>query len=254
MISLPPAGSGSSVQPHTASERLDNLFEWVGSGPLLYPFFWVDPFEDDAAEHVHLAVKRGVRGFKVICDSFYPGDERALKVFKAIAATGRPILFHSGILWDGTTSSAYNRPAAFEALLEVDGLRFALAHASWPWCDELVAVYGKFLNSYSAPRPFSGEMFIDIAPGTPPIYRREVLTKLFTVGYDTSRNVIFGSDGNTADYNTAWVREWLERDNAIYRELGLSEEALSGIHGENLKCFVGDITGGSRPRTVKPAQ
>lgn len=27
-------------------------------------------------------------------------------------------------------------------------------------------------------------MFLDLTPGTPEIYRRDLLTKLFTIGYD----------------------------------------------------------------------
>lgn len=75
-------------------------------------------------------------------------------------------------------SSQYNRPSEFEPLLEINGLKFSLAHISWPWCDELIAVYGKFLNAYAGNPDHSVEMFIDITPGTPPIYRQEVLTKL----------------------------------------------------------------------------
>ena len=63
-----------------------------------------------------------------------------MEVFRTISQADRPILFHSGILWDGKPSGPYNHPAGFESLLEVDGLRFCLAHISWPWCDELIAV------------------------------------------------------------------------------------------------------------------
>ena len=74
-------------------------------------------------------------------------------------------------MWDGKPSGPYNRPVGFESLLEVQGLRFCMAHVSWPWCDELVAVYGKVLNGYTNRRDLTVEMFVDITPGTPPIYR-----------------------------------------------------------------------------------
>jgi len=160
------------------------------------------------------------------------------------AAGGRPILFHSGILWDGRASASYNHPEQFEPLLEVANLRFSLAHISWPWCDELIAVYGKFLNARTSRPEVSVEMYVDLTPGTPPIYRRDALTKLFTVGYDVGQNAIFGSDCCAAGYNTSWTREWVQRDNGIYDELGLKPAVRQAVFGENLKRFLGLI-----PRT-----
>jgi len=252
VISLPPRSFGWGTG--AAAERLDDLFRWTGSGTDLFPFFWIDPIEPDAAEQVGLAVQRGVSGFKVICDRFYPGDGRAIGVFRQIAAEGKPILFHSGILWDGKPSGKYNPPVEFEALIEVAGLRFALAHLSWPWCDECIAVYGKFLNAQSRRRNFSVEMFIDVTPGTPPIYRRDALTKLFAVGYHVENNVLFGTDCCANDYNDAWAREWIDRDNAIYKDLGLSTETLEGVFGANLRRFIGLSTDSVTRRTPRPAQ
>jgi predicted TIM-barrel fold metal-dependent hydrolase len=123
--------------------------------------------------------------------------------------------------------------------LEVEGLRFCLAHISWPWCDELVAVYGKFLNAYTSRPDLTVEMFVDITPGTPPIYRRDALAKLFCSGYDVEHNVLFGSDCDANDYNVAWVQEWMERDQGIFRELGLAQESIDGVYGVNLKRFLG---------------
>ena len=225
----------------TAQDRLDNLFTWVNGNPLLYPFFWIDPMEPDAEEQVKLAVEEGIKGFKIICSNFYPGDPKALKVYHEIARAQKPILFHSGILWDGEFSSRYNRPAEFEALLNVDGLKFALAHVSWPWHDECIAVYGKFLNAYGKRPDSSVEMFIDMTPGTPPIYREEVLTKLLSVGYDIENNLMMGTDNIINEYNTEWAIEWVERDTSIYKKLGVDEKIHDKVFCENLKRFVGDM-------------
>ena len=102
-----------------------------------------------AEDQIVMAAEKSIMGFKVICDRYFPGDKRAMEIFRIIAKTKRPILFHSGILWDGKPSSQYNRPSEFESLLEINHLRFSLAHISWPWCDELIAVYEKFLNAYA---------------------------------------------------------------------------------------------------------
>ncbi len=224
---------------YTFEERLDNLFQWVGESSNLYPFFWIDPVEKDALDQVNEACDRGVAGFKVICGHHYPGDERAMIVYRAIAKKGKPILFHSGILWDGKPSAKFNRPGEFECLLEIEGLKFALAHISWPWCDENIAVYGKFLNAYTLRPDLSVEMFIDVTPGTPPIFREDALTKLFTVGYDVKNNVIFGTDCNTGDYNSEWAKEWIDRDSGIYKKLGLGSDVMNNIFSENLKRFLG---------------
>jgi predicted TIM-barrel fold metal-dependent hydrolase len=247
VISLPPRSFSWVAPPCSPRERLDNLFCWCGSNPDLFPFYWIDPMEKEALKQMETAVKRGAAGFKIICNNFFPSHPQALKVMEEIAHREKPILFHSGILWDGKASSAYNRPAEFEILLEIKGLKFALAHIGWPWCDELLAVYGKFQNAHTLRRDSTVEMFIDISPGTPPVYREEALTRLFNIGYDVENNVMFGSDSNVNEYNDAWVRDWVKRDNAIYKKLRISKKVVQKIDSENLKRFL-EIT---QNRTVK---
>lgn len=236
LISSPPSVFRDFGSP---SERLENLFAWCESGTNFFPFYWVDPLADDALDQVVMAVERGVMGFKVICNRYYPGDERVLPVFRKIAENQRPILFHSGVLGDLTPSSKYNRPIEFEKLLEVEGLRFCLAHMAWPWCDELIAIYGKFLNIRRRKPDFSVEMFIDTTPGTPPIYRRQTLTNMLMAGYDVTQNLIFGSDCNVHDYNVEQAKEWIARDQSILCDLGMTEDVVANIFSENLKRFLG---------------
>jgi len=238
LISPEPASFSGTLRTASPAERLDSVFAWASGSDSLYPVYWVDPTESDALQQVDLALSRGVIGFKVICDHFFPGDVRALGTFRAIAEAGKPILFHSGILWDGKPSSDFSRPVNFEALLQVAGLRFALAHISWPWIDECIAVYGKL----SAARDRAGAdvtMFIDTTPGTPPIYRREALTKLHTVGYDVARNVFFGSDGHANAYNGDYAKQWIERDRAILSDVGLDAASTNNMFASNLKRFLG---------------
>lgn len=222
-----------------AKERLENLMYWTDSNPDLFPFFWMDPLEDDAMEQVDMACKYDVKGFKVICDRYYPEDERAMKIFRKIAAAGKPLMFHSGILWDGQYSAKYNKPSNFEALIDIEGLKFSLAHASWPWCDECIAVYGKILNSYTYESSPSVEMFIDMTPGTPAIYREELITKLYTIGYDIENNLMYGTDCSVNDYNHKWANRWIDRDNSIYNKLNIDSETINKVYYENLRRFVG---------------
>jgi len=227
----------SRNQSLSFKQRLDNLMAWTDPAKNLFPFFWVDPLADDAFEEVWAACERGVMGFKVICHDHYPGHPRAIQVFRAIAREKKPILFHSGILWDGAPSAKYNRPGEFEAMIDVERARFSMAHISWPWYDELVAVYGKFQQM--GPGGFSGEMFIDTTPGTPGIYRRDALTKVFTVGYNVAGSVFFGSDNGANDYNGRGVRGLIDSDEKILRGVGLSDAEIEKYFSENLRRYVG---------------
>lgn len=123
--------------------------------------------------------------------------------------------------------------------MAINSLKFSLVHIAWPRCDELIAVYGKFQNAYTRQPDLSVEMFTDLTPGTPAIYRQEVLNKLFTVGYDVQHNVVFGSDSTVNDYNVTWTCQWVERDNTIYQQIGLGQNVLEGIYRENLRRFLG---------------
>lgn len=238
LISLPPRAFPYLATGHGDTRtRIDNVLAWSGEAGL-WPCYWIDPLEKDAVKQVSYAVERGIKAFKVICNRFYPGDPRAMRVYRAIAAVQRPVLFHSGILWDGAVSSCYNRPAEFEALIEVPGLVFSLAHISWPWCDELIAVYGKFSNARKRRPVQMPEMYVDLTPGTPLIYRREALTRLFTTGYDVGGNVIFGSDCTADAFDVKWTKIWIRRDTAIYRSLRIPQCTQKAIFADNLQRFI----------------
>ena len=239
LISYPPKAFPYLSDSGPPQERLDNVFSWAEAAEKLYPFYWIDPTESDALEQVHLARKQDVAGFKVICQGYFPSDLRAMEVFRAIAETGRPILFHSGILYDGAAGSRYNRPAEFEALLDVNGLRFSMAHLSWPWGDELIALYGQFQSARNMRKDLSVELFIDTTPGTPKIYRRDAFTKLFKTGFDVEQNVFFGTDSMANDYSPDRAKEYLDVDNEIFRGLALDQATVENIHSGNLKRFLG---------------
>jgi len=238
VFSLPPEKSKPANNCISPEERIDNLTGLCNGSDTLFPFFWIDPIADDAESQVDRAIKMGVRGFKVICDYFYPDDEKALKTFAAIAERGYPIMFHSGILWDGKVSSKYNYPVNFEILLTVKKLRFSLAHISWPWTDELIAVYGKFQNAYHRNPDVSCELFIDTTPGTPAVYREEVFKKLFSAGYDIENNIFFGSDSLVEDYDVSWTADWVERDKKILESLDVSDGFIDSYFSLNVLRFI----------------
>lgn len=238
LLSQAPASFDGSMIAGSPQVRLKNLMAWCVDAPALQPFFWIDPVETDAVAQVTMAVDMGVSGFKVICDHFYPGDTRAMRTFRAITAAGKPIMFHSGILYDGKPTSQYSRPVNFEVMLDIPGVRFSLAHISWPWVDECIAVYGKFANARSRSGA-DAEMYIDTTPGTPRIYRREALTRIFTVGYDVANNVFFGSDSTAGRYDADYANMWLVRDRAILEDLEVDAAVIENVFVNNVRRFVG---------------
>lgn len=219
-------------------ERLEHVLQFCAGDDLLFPFYFLDPTAKDAQAQVDRAVEGGISGFKIICTTFYPSDARCLATLRHIASLGKPVVFHSGILWDGINASGrYNRPVEFEPLLSVTGLRFALAHISWPWCDECIAVYGKLDNAVKHAGARGG-MRIDNTPGTPRIYREDALKKTLMSGYDVMDNLYFGADNFTEDYRVAWVRDWIALDREIYIGLGLRREEIERIFCHNVLQFV----------------
>ena len=225
----------------STEKRIEDVKEICKGVDTLFPFYWINPLESDALAQVDQAVDAGIMGFKLICSEYMPGDQKCMDVLERIAQKGKPALFHSGILWDGMPSANNNRPSNFEALLEIPKLRFCLAHMSWPWYDECFAVYGKFNNAYYRNPNMSCEMFIDVTPGTPRPWREEAYKHLFWSEYEYRYNLMFGSDCRTSHYNVSWVKEWMERDDALwakYVEKDL-EDWKDHVYEKNLMRFLG---------------
>lgn len=220
-------------------QRLAHVLALCRGQSLLFPFFFIDPTEPDAPGQALAALEEGIAGFKIICTHFYPSDPACLALCRVAAEHGKPVLFHSGILWDGGGASGiYNRPVGFEPLLHIPKLRFALAHLSWPWCDECVALYGKWEQAAQKTGWRGARLFLDTTPGTPRNYRAQALGGLLGAGYDVGRNLLFGTDNLVESYDAAWAREWAGRDREIYTALGLGEEAQADIFAGNLLRFL----------------
>lgn len=233
VFSRRPALGGASSE-----ERLRDILAFCKDYPgRLFPVLWIHPREDGASDLAKDAAARGIAGFKMICTDYFVSEPMCLELLRTIAGFGKPVCFHSGILWDKNVSAQYNRPINWECLLTVPNLRFSLAHCSWPWYDECIALYGKFQNAYDA-RPGAAEMFFDLTPGTPVPYRRDLLTKLHTVGYDVAHNIMFGTDCRT-NYRAQWSKQWQDIDNAIYDDLKLGKDTRQKIYQDNFLRFFG---------------
>jgi len=238
LLSYHPASfCGDSGKPMQPAAALSLVMEWAAFSNRIIPFYWIDPLEEDAFDQVDKAATAGIYGFKVICNRHFPGDKKPMQVWERIAKTGKPVLFHSGILYGNGPWSQYNRPVGFEPLFDIPKLRFALAHVSWPWCDENLAVYG-FWQNRKRQGTTSAEMFIDTTPGTPKIYRREVFSKIYTIGYDIENNVIFGTDCSS-NYSSEMAKRILAMDKDALDNAGVSPEKREKYYSANFLRFLG---------------
>ena len=225
-------------------DRLERLTRWTKpSGGRLIGIYFIEPTEPDAIDQADRAIDAGAAGFKVICETHMPGDPRAMPVYQHIADAGKSILFHSGILWDYGDNGNFNRPCNWECMFDISGIRFALAHISWPWCDECIALYGKFNAMSYSPRYKGQQMYIDMTPGTPSCYRQRVIDTLHSVfeeGYDLlDRRLLFGSDSFTGDYDAAFPADLARRDTDRLRAAGFADQAAQDILGRNALAFWG---------------
>ncbi|MBR7104226.1 MAG: amidohydrolase family protein [Lentisphaeria bacterium] len=193
--------------------RLAKVLEFTSAATGFLPVLWIDPTDKDIDKQITSSVEQGIRGFKIICNHFYP--EEILPQLNLIAETGRPVHFHSGILYSKSPAAKYNRPMMFECLMEVPRLRTALAHVGWPWTDEYTAIMGEF----SCPAT-KVDIFADITPGTPMVYRQDVLKRLYLCGYEGfAGKVMWGSDASTNNYNTQAVAAQLCEDRKIMERI-----------------------------------
>ena len=221
--------------------RLKRLKEWCDhSDGRLVPIYYINPVERDAMQQAEKAVDAGCAGFKVICETHYPGDERAMPVYQRIADLGKSILFHSGILWDWGDNGNYNRPCNFECLMGVSNIKFALAHVSWPWTDECLSVYGKFTNLWEHPSFRNQFMHIDLTPGTPMCYRQDVLNTIHDVDYWGIRDrMLFGSDAFTSTFDGAFIADWAKNDTEMLLKAGYDQETVDKVLYDNAMAFWG---------------
>ena len=202
----------------------------------IVPFAFIEPRLKSAPQEVERAVtEAGVKAVKMIPMQWYPGGPEARAVYEKVQELGVPILFHSGILWGLKDDSQYCRPVYYEALLEYPKIKFAMAHMSWPWYDELLAVCGKFR---AAMRRGSGriqQIYIDITTGAPRLWKVDALRKaLVYLGDDT---MMFGSDASATGADS--MRRRMEDDLSMLREeIGVRQETIEKIFSTNaMKLF-----------------
>lgn len=133
--------------------RSEEIAEACAAHPdVLIPFASVDPWQGAAAvRRARMLVQRyGVRGFKFhpSLQAFHPNDRIAYPLYEALQELGMIVLFHSGqtgigagLPGGGGIRLAYANPIALDDVAaDFPDLRIVIAHPSFPWQDEALAV------------------------------------------------------------------------------------------------------------------
>jgi len=204
-------------------------------------FAWIEPRLKNAVQNLEEAVtKYECKGIKMMPDHWYPWEPRFFELYEKIQELRVPVIFHSGILYGFKDSSRFCRPCNYEVLINFPELKFALAHISWPWTDECIALFGRFranlrrASSLGDERIKEMQMYIDITPGTPHFYRREALRRALAFGCEDY--MIFGSDSVASNFENA--KHISEMDRGILKELGYSDEVIEKIQSKNVERFL----------------
>jgi len=174
----------------------------------------------------------GFVGIKIIPDHWYAYDERLEPFWETMHRLRASILFHTGILYGYDDGSRFCRPLWLEKLIHYPGIRFAMAHISWPWCEECLAVMGRMrAAAKGTDRPW--QSYIDLTPGTPPHIRKQAIAN--AVDFCGPQRLLFGTDSSIPS-GLAAQKDHIERDLAIFEELGLDacqqERIMSGTADE----------------------
>src|SRR5690348_16747686 len=197
---------------------------------VLIPFASIDPAKGrmGAREARKLVKEYGVRGFKFhpSMQGFYPNDRKAYVLYEAIAEAGVPALFHTGQTGAGAGARGgmgvrlkFSDPMHLDDVaVDFPDMPIILAHPSFPWQDEALAVATHKPNVY-----------IDLSGWSPKYFPTNLVQYANTLLKD---RVMFGSDFPAltperwmADFDTLnikpEVRPMILKDNAV-RLLGLA--------------------------------
>jgi predicted TIM-barrel fold metal-dependent hydrolase len=156
------------------------------------PFASIDPARGLAGVKAarRLVAEHGVKGFKFhpTLQAFFPNDRAAYPLYEAIAEAGVPALFHSGQsgIGAGMPGGAglrlkYSNPLALDDVAaDFPDLKIIIAHPSFPWQDEALAVAVHKPNVY-----------IDLSGWSPKYFPPQLVQYANTM---LRRKVLFGSD------------------------------------------------------------
>lgn len=158
---------------------------------VLIPFASLDPWRgQEACDDARRLIDVGVRGFKFHppAQAFFPNDERVYPLYQVIEAAERPALFHTGqsgigagMPGGGGMRQKYGNPMALDDVaVDFPRLPIILAHPSFPWQDEALAV--------AVHKP---TVYIDLSGWSPKYFPPQLVHYANTL---LKEKVLFGSD------------------------------------------------------------
>jgi predicted TIM-barrel fold metal-dependent hydrolase len=191
---------------------------------------WLEPTISGMADLAREALgDMGFAGIKIIPDHWFIYEERFEAWWALMNELQAAILFHTGILYAHEDGSRFCRPVYLEKLIHYPKIRFAMAHISWPWCEECLAVMGRMRASGNP----VWQSYIDITPGTPPHIRKQALSN--AIDFCGADRLMFGTD-STIPGDFKGQKACMESDAAVFGELGLTaaqqERIFSGTADE----------------------
>lgn len=183
------AGTATGHPPIPSEEVAEAC---AANADVLIPFASVDPWRGaDAVRQARtLLHEHGVRGFKFhpILQAFHPDDRLCYPLYEAIEAAGAVALFHSGqtgigagVRGGGGIRLKYANPLALDDVAaDFPDLKIVIAHPSFPWQDEALAV--------ATHKPL---VHIDLSGWSPKYFPPQLVRYANTLLRD---KVLFGSD------------------------------------------------------------
>ena len=188
---------------------------------------WVNPAIEGIADLAAEALtEMGYAGIKIIPDHWFAHEQRLAGFWQRLDELKAAILFHTGILYGYEDGSRFCRPVYLETMMHYPNIRFAMAHVSWPWCEECLAVMGRMRAAASRGGVPEWQSYVDITPGTPRHIRRQALAN--AIDFCGPERILFGTDSKVPG-NLTYQKQCIERDTAIFDELGLDEAAQQRI-------------------------
>lgn len=176
---------------------------------ILIPFASIDPHKGKAGarEARRLVRDFGVKGFKFhpTMQGFYPNDRMAYDLYQAIADEGAIALFHTGQTGVGSGMRGgmgmrlkYSNPMYLDDVaVDFPDMPIILAHPSFPWQEEALAVCQHKPNVY-----------IDLS-GWSPKYFPEILVRY--ANSMLKKKMLFGSDW-PAITPDRWLKDFEKAD------------------------------------------
>jgi predicted TIM-barrel fold metal-dependent hydrolase len=195
---------------------------------VLIPFASIDPHKGRAGvrEARRLVEAYGVRGFKFhpSIQGFAPDDRLAYPLYEAIEELGAVALFHTGqtgigarVRGGGGIRLKYSNPMLVDDVaVDFPDLRIILAHPSFPWQDEALAV-----------ATHKEHVHIDLSGWSPKYFPPQLIRYANSLLQD---KVLFGSD-----YPVITPDRWL----ADFADLDLKAAVRPKILKENAARLLG---------------